>query len=638
MKKVDFIKKKRAILFILVSIGIVFLLMNGREKTDDSLDQIKNAVINNMSLDEYQMKNHEEVLQSKLDKNEIDYFILGYYHEKQGKIDEAIQYYRLGANLINKETDPFVIIQMMTFLSSQMMEQKQFQQALYYVTLGVNQLETEDYNQYIKQIWQLILITINNDKGINLAIQTLEEILNHEKKLDDETSLYAISKLTLLYSLKNQYADAIQYSLNGIEISEKLNNQGTKAKLLIELAHIFRVLEDYTVAEKAIEEALKIRIEDEAEAAYIKLYAYTNLAEISLAKADYEQALKYTFMMQKYEELIKPKSTIEYEILRYLIYAEAQISNGSNDAAWESITKANELFEQDNNSTILDKELYYLSVLGKFYYSEKDYDKAIEMYHHLLGLSQKEKDLEIQKKCIIQLLVIYEELNRFDDYQQMTNQLIEFVESESTRTGKDYIFYTIQSYQNQLALTKSVQYKSIVIGIVTVLGGVIVYGILKFVRLVAQNRKDHLTNLYNRRYFDKLYFALEKRKKGQYSVILFDIDDFKMINDKYGHEVGDAVLVSLAKAVKGLLGHREYVFRYGGEEFVILAVDKSSEQVLALAESIREKVERMVVSPNIQFTISAGVAHSNHLNESTLKRADESLYYSKAQGKNRVTS
>ena len=585
----DYIKKKLGFLLLAISIGIITLFIIGREKTNYHLEIIKRAIKENVVLDVEQLRQYSEKIEVKLSKDEMDYFTLGYMNEVEGNEESAIANYHQVTELISEKTDPFVILYTTTYLAKQMMDTKRYQQALDYVMIGVNNIEIEDYNDHAKSVWELLLITINNDRGEHFTTQTLEEVLKYEMKI------------------------------------------------LIELGNVFKILENYDAAKQVIQEALKMVVKDTDLSDNLKLYAYKNLAQISLMQEDYEQVIAYTGLMKEYESKVKSEIEIEYEILRYLIYAQVDIYYGHIDYAYQSLLKATELFKQDENYTVFEKDLYYLNTLGQLYYHQENYDEAIKTYHELLELSEKRESLGFQKESIAKLLAIYQELGRIDEYQLLTDKLIAFSDVQQNRIGNEYIFYAIQSHQNDLILQRTIQYRIINMSIFMVLGSIIIYGILKFVRLVSQNRKDHLTNLYNRRYFDKIYLALKKRKKGHYSIILFDIDDFKKINDRYGHDVGDAVLMSLAKTVKGELGKREYGFRYGGEEFVILSVDKSEEHVLALAESIREKVAKTIVSPNIQFTISLGIAHSRQ-HEFSLKTADENLYHSKAQGKNTITT
>lgn len=118
------------------------------------------------------------------------------------------------------------------------------------------------------------------------------------------------------------------------------------------------------------------------------------------------------------------------------------------------------------------------------------------------------------------------------------------------------------------------------------------------------------------------------------SMLLIDIDYFKQVNDGFGHEAGDIVLVHLAKILKETVRVTDYVIRWGGEEFLIILPGCSAEQAALLAEKIRKKVEK---SENgiCPITISIGIAqHSGGDYHTTIKKADEALYKAKRLGRN----
>ncbi|MBD3611224.1 MAG: GGDEF domain-containing protein, partial [Hydrogenovibrio crunogenus] len=117
------------------------------------------------------------------------------------------------------------------------------------------------------------------------------------------------------------------------------------------------------------------------------------------------------------------------------------------------------------------------------------------------------------------------------------------------------------------------------------------------------------------------------------------IDHFKMINDPYGHDVGDAVLVSLAKNISSLLRSTDVFCRVGGEEFVIMMPETSLENALIISERIRSTVEG-ISSKDVpeKITISMGLVELNSWDnvQSFYKRADEALYKAKENGRNRI--
>ena len=160
-------------------------------------------------------------------------------------------------------------------------------------------------------------------------------------------------------------------------------------------------------------------------------------------------------------------------------------------------------------------------------------------------------------------------------------------------------------------------------------------------------RTDELTGVNNRRYLFDLAerkFAVATRYKQPLSVIMFDIDHFKMINDKWGHIIGDQILTEVAQAVLVELRKADLFGRYGGEEFIIILPMTTSEQAYILAERIRAKVSNQRVQTDkgeISVTISIGIVELHHGEareslESLFNRADETMYAAKQAGRNRT--
>ncbi len=157
---------------------------------------------------------------------------------------------------------------------------------------------------------------------------------------------------------------------------------------------------------------------------------------------------------------------------------------------------------------------------------------------------------------------------------------------------------------------------------------------------------DALTQIGNRRSFQKRIgnmHLISLRYDHPYSVIMFDVDDFKLYNDTYGHQKGDYVLISIANAMKSFLRKSDEVFRWGGEEFVVILPEQSVSDAIIVAEHLRDAVQKLAIEHSESaakvVTISCGVS-SNHGNvltwESVLKNADDALYRSKVFGKNTV--
>jgi diguanylate cyclase (GGDEF)-like protein len=156
---------------------------------------------------------------------------------------------------------------------------------------------------------------------------------------------------------------------------------------------------------------------------------------------------------------------------------------------------------------------------------------------------------------------------------------------------------------------------------------------------------DGLTQIHNKRY---LYEALERevlrarRHERPLSILMFDIDFFKRVNDQYGHLAGDYVLRELARVVQGRIRRDEVFARYGGEEFVIALPETPLEGAVSLAQNLRARIaEHTFVFQNerIPVTISIGaavLANEDKTATDLVQRADEKLYEAKRGGRNRV--
>ena len=156
--------------------------------------------------------------------------------------------------------------------------------------------------------------------------------------------------------------------------------------------------------------------------------------------------------------------------------------------------------------------------------------------------------------------------------------------------------------------------------------------------------RDYLTGLYNRRYF---YQSMEGYMKDaaqngeKFAVAMIDIDHFKKVNDTYGHDIGDKVIVELSEILRATTARRDLVSRFGGEEFCIVLKNINRFSAQDILERVRIEVQKAVVSTpkgDVEFTISIGAAlhdESDSLDD-TINNADMMLYKAKQNGRNQV--
>ena len=166
-----------------------------------------------------------------------------------------------------------------------------------------------------------------------------------------------------------------------------------------------------------------------------------------------------------------------------------------------------------------------------------------------------------------------------------------------------------------------------------------------FAKVSDMANRDGLTGLYNARFFhEALARELErvKRTSRPFSIILFDGDKFKRVNDRYGHPAGDQVLQHISRVGRSVLRGYDVLARYGGEEFIAMLPDATGSQALLLAERMRKMIEARPFmteeAETIRITISVGVAQARapYDKKELISQADQALYRAKETGRNKV--
>lgn len=161
-------------------------------------------------------------------------------------------------------------------------------------------------------------------------------------------------------------------------------------------------------------------------------------------------------------------------------------------------------------------------------------------------------------------------------------------------------------------------------------------------QLKQQTLLDELTQIKNRKAYNlkiKSLLAVFERYQTPFSIISIDIDDFKNINDNFGHDVGDTVLRSFGALIEKNIRETDHLFRIGGEEFAILSESKTKVDAIQLAEKLRKIVAFNTILTDINITISLGICEvtTGDGPNSIAKRVDNLLYEAKSHGKNKVT-
>jgi diguanylate cyclase (GGDEF)-like protein len=164
---------------------------------------------------------------------------------------------------------------------------------------------------------------------------------------------------------------------------------------------------------------------------------------------------------------------------------------------------------------------------------------------------------------------------------------------------------------------------------------------LENIELQEKIIRDKLTNAFNREYFELSYkILIEKYEDGKHhlAIALLDIDHFKKVNDTFGHDIGDTVLIQFVKTIQKYSRQDDILVRWGGEEFILMLKVQTQKDLYRVLEHLRKKIELEKFSGINQLTCSIGGTLYKKGEDIllTVKRADEAVYEAKANGRNQV--
>ena len=381
----------------------------------------------------------------------------------------------------------------------------------------------------------------------------------------------------------------------------------------------------------------------------IKSYAYRVLALLDTDKKNYTQAIEYLNKSQGYIDTIADSdpNAADYTRNNKITLAYIYLRQGLLDDCAA-------ILDQFSESDVVDakKEPIHLRNFVIPYYQTKS----------LLALA---KDPTASSQELRSLIDDFVKLCQNSDYEKIAlDTLLTMQEycQDNNDTMQKFLAIHIHDLSKKIIEQQSQTYSSILNSQVndsllsiakateiaensksrtalTVLSIIITcLIILFFIIIILNSRRDGLTFLYNRRSFN---YDIERIKRSMlpYSVIMLDIDNFKTINDTYGHPEGDKVLQKLGQFINSEVRANSDVrgYRYGGEEFAIIISKNSYPHTMEIAETLRRSMAATTWSfdPDLVITISLGVA-SGSFSDDVVKKADDNLYFSKQHGKNQI--
>ncbi|WP_440889425.1 diguanylate cyclase [Vibrio sp. WZ-1] len=463
-----------------------------------------------------------------------------------------------------------------------------------------------------------------------------------------------------LSNATNQLVDAQRYFLDGLNIANKIQQDAYKGTIYNNLGLLYLHIESWDRALEFIQKAQKVYLArhargDKAKGLQVmylnEAHIYNRQGKVYLARQAYEESKKYykptstnlryhliqlkgkadlLLLEENYKDALKTTqqcvtlpSAADYPIEYgqcYLIMSKSQLALGQANQAMDSAAASLAAFESVKHERWL---IRVAEQKAKIFEKLGEYEKALNTYK---SFSINNKRQLLGKVYDLEQAFATEHIQRERNLLEVQKRLAESeLDQEKLRFQIAMIWIAISAV-------------------------VLVFTVSKVLATQRKNQEleqlsllDPLTKLHNRRYYyDQIDHPEHLDSAGEYCVILFDIDNFKGVNDIYGHDAGDKVLEEFASRLKQHVDSKELLIRWGGEEFLMLL--KVSEELPQRLEAIRQHIDDFqfgISGESLHITTSVGVSHSGLItsftyNDEYFRRADKSLYEAKRNGKNQV--
>lgn len=438
-----------------------------------------------------------------------------------------------------------------------------------------------------------------------------------ESKRNSDEYYYTLKLAGDIYNKLSIYDSAVYYYLEALKELGTSDVQRKQCDMLRHLANVYMEMHSTDLAMDYAVEALQLAelLHDE------RLIGDANLTLCQLAgqRKLYEKAHKYGVKSVEMYEAINDEKGL---VLIYLEIASLYSKDNSNELSKRFYEKALMLSTEINyNSGIIFSNF----LLGRLLYKEGHKRRALFILEEALAYSRR---YNIQKYKVDLYYLLSEVYANAGDYELAYNSYktgTELKEHMTADANKERI-YRLQNDYNLYRKEQEInEYIEVNQNLVR-----------RNEKLAKEVHMDVLTMLLNRRGMKR---HVNHLKEGNHLLVLSDIDDFKGINDQYGHPCGDILLKEIANILKRMTPEGAYVARWGGEEFLFLLPNMSLEEGVIFTDQVRQEVatNRFCGQERcISITMTFGLAELTNDFEQSIHLADERLYDGKRQGKNLV--
>ncbi len=543
-------------------------------------------------------------------------------------------------DLGRKESDKSALADGLTSQGSVLVTRGKLSGALPLFRRGIELAEAEGNHKIAQFAYNNLALAENSLGNFQDALTYFLKAVEHAELVEkgrERSMAVLLNNISLLYmSLKNP-DKGLEYNRLAFEMAEKSGTKGILATLALNRGYAYDEIGEEEKAYLSYKEGLRIARENDSIRS--EAVALINISDYFLRQKDYETSAEYGTQALLASEKTGEQSYIATSRINMGL---ALAGKGEAEEGAEQVIAALDFFKKSDNK--LDVE----SVLGE-----------------LAQLYQSAGMYQLAMETLIEKMALSEELFKSDREKAVTELQEQF--DAAQRQKKIELLERDNQLKNTEIENKKLQQQVTMLGVVLVVfGAVLVFLLYRKVQktnlqlkaansqLEIQSICDPLTGLFNRRSFLNLMSTrgeFEDRRnindENPDSLVLLDVDNFKQVNDIYGHAAGDTVLIEIAKRLKKLMRDTDMVLRWGGEEFLVFIKQPDPQHIKILVKRILDTIGSKPISigdKSLTITVSAGqislpfcdMSEQEFNWERALQLADMALYLGKVHGRNRA--
>ncbi len=505
-------------------------------------------------------------------------------------------------------------------------------------SLGDERGESNAYN---------LIGNIYERKGLfNDAIEYHHKSLAIRRRIGDRKGeAGSLNNIGIAYTQLAQFSDAFEYLFNSLNVSETIPSTASYA--LYNIAQIFVQIDDLKKAQEYYRQSLELNQGTNDRALESSILA--DLGKVHALLKNHEEAIGH---LRRSLEIAKRTGNLHDQGVALTVMGMAHQENGQYLLARDCLNEALVIMKQTDARP---DQSEVLCLLGRNYSKQEKFNEAIALLHQSLKIAEEMNINEKMRNAHNALAEVYRAIGDFEQalshyriyhkvwksfYSQDSERRIHAIiaRSEIEKARQDAEQERLKRHELSQALSEAKKSENEKTRLLRQLE-------IQAEMLEQLAREDGLTGLSNRRWLDiqaNQEFERARRFSHPFSIAMLDVDDFKSVNDRFSHQVGDEVLKQIARILRTSCRVVDCVGRYGGEEFMIILVETTPQQAHEICLKITEQMRDFTwpsIHPEInRITLSIGMSHNANAQTPSemIAIADQQLYRAKQQGKDQI--